>query len=61
MMCLCKPTQQRRWTRQNNFARTRRVPQEAKSERATFGFIRINRNAIAAARVKRPLAPEEAR
>ena len=61
MMYLCKLRQQSRWTRRNNFARTRRVPQEAKWERATLGFIRISRNAIAAAPVKRPLAHEEAR
>ncbi len=46
--------------RRNNFARTRRVPQEAKWERATFGFIRISRNAIVAAHVTRPLAPDVA-
>jgi hypothetical protein len=47
--------------RRNNFARIGRVPQEAKWEWATFGFIRISRNAIVAARVTRPLAPDEAR
>lgn len=59
MMCLCKTVQQSQWTRRNNFARTRRVLQEAKSERATFGFMIANGNAIAAARVRRRLAHDE--
>jgi hypothetical protein len=33
----------------------RRVPQEAKSERALFGFMAITLNAIAVKRVKRRL------
>src|SRR2546428_8563622 len=57
---VCK-TKQSRWTRRNNFARTRRVPQEAKSERATFGFIATVHNAIAVRHVRRPLAHDEAR
>src|SRR5258708_10655458 len=60
MMCICKRTQQSRWTRRSNFARNRRVLQEAKWERATLGFIRLSRNAIAATRVKRPLALDKA-
>jgi len=39
MMFLCKKVQQSQWTRQNNFARICRVPQEAKSERARSAFI----------------------
>ncbi len=53
MMCLCKTVQQSRWTRQSNFARIGRAPQEAKSERALFGFIRTNQHVIAVAGVKR--------
>src|SRR5260370_18317852 len=56
MMCICKRTQQSRWTRRSNFARIRRVPQEAKWERATFGFIHISPSGIAATHGKRTLA-----
>ncbi len=38
MLCLCKQTHQSPWTRRTNFARIRRVPQEAKSERAILRF-----------------------
>jgi hypothetical protein len=60
MMCLCKTVQQSRWTRRNNFARIRRVPQEAKWERATFVFTRISHNGITVTGVRRPLAHDEA-
>ncbi len=56
MMCLYKTVQQSRWTRQSNFARIGRAPQEAESERAIFGFIRTNQPVIDVAGVKRPLA-----
>src|SRR2546421_10684135 len=52
---VCK-TKQSRWTRRNNFARIRRVPQEAKWERATFGFMATVHNALAVRRVSRPRA-----
>ncbi len=51
MMCLCKQVQQSRWTRQNNFAPIRRVPQEAKQERAIFVFIVASGDATVAAGV----------
>lgn len=38
-LCECKTTQKRRWTRRNNFAPIRHVLQEAKWERAIFGFM----------------------
>jgi len=49
------------WTRRNNFARRRRVAQEAKSERATFASMIASGDAIAAECVVRRLAHGEER
>src|SRR6266487_2015519 len=61
MMCLCKTVQQSRWTRRNNFARTRRVLQEAKSERAIDACMTANSNAIAVQGLNRRLVLDEER
>jgi hypothetical protein len=55
MMCLCNKNIESRWTRRNNFARMRRVLQEAKEERATFGFMIGSGDAIAVEGVDRSL------
>jgi hypothetical protein len=46
-----------RWMHRNNFARIRRVLQEARSERAILGYMSASGNAIAVEGVDRPLSP----
>lgn len=60
-MCLCKRTHTSQWSRRSNFARMRRVPQEAKSERAISSFMIENGIAIAVRGAEKPLASEEER
>jgi len=59
MMCLCKTVQQSQWTRRNNFARIRRVRQEANWERAILVFMVANDPGTNVTPVDRPLAPDE--
>src|SRR5436305_4346613 len=58
-LCLCKRVQSR-WTRQSNFAPTRRVPQEAKWGRAISVSMVANDHVTSARAVKRPLAQGKA-
>jgi IS1 family transposase len=51
MLCLCKQTQQSQWTRRTNVAQTWRVPQEAKSVKATLQFTIANDSATGVAPV----------
>ncbi len=53
MLCLCKQPQSR-WTRRTNFARTRRVPQEANEDRALSSSMIANGSALAVRRANRP-------
>src|SRR2546421_1398724 len=59
MMCLCRTVQQSQWSRRNNLSRIRRVPQEAKAERAIFVFIVTSLSVIAVACVRRRLVVDE--
>jgi len=56
MMCLCNKNIKSRWTRRTNFARMRRVLQEAKEDRALFVSMIANGSAIAVQRVNTRLA-----
>src|SRR5438270_12654416 len=56
MLWICKTPQQSRWNRQNNFARTWRVAQEAKSDWATSRSMIASGNAIAVRPVNTPRA-----
>ena len=58
-LCLCKRVQSR-WTRQSNFAPTRRVPQEAKWGRAISVSMVANDHVTSAIAVKRHLAQGKA-
>jgi len=56
MMCLCNKNIKSRWTRRTNFARMRRVLQEAKEDRALFVSMIANGSAIAVKCVNKRLA-----
>ena len=56
MMCLCNKNIMSRWTRRPNFARMRRVLQEAKEDRAIFVSMIANGSAIAVECVNKRLA-----
>jgi hypothetical protein len=56
-VCTRHPKSQ--WTRPLNFAQIWRVPQEAKSDRATFASMITSGSAIAVGRVARRLARGE--
>src|SRR5689334_17045441 len=58
-MCLCKQKHPNRWTRQSYFARTRRVVQEGKWDRATSQFMIANESAIDVRSANGLLAPNE--
>src|SRR5712692_5785812 len=53
-MCLCKKTQQSRWTRRKYFARMRCVLQEANENRAPSSSMIAKGNAIAVRSANRP-------
>ncbi len=59
MVGVCKQTQPSQWTRRSNFARTWRVPQEAKSERAIFTFMIANDSGIVVGGVTKRLVRDE--
>ncbi len=55
MLCLCKQPHQSRWNRQINFARIRRVPQEAKKDWVPSRSMIANSNSTAVSTTNRPL------
>ena len=52
-MCLCKKVRQSQWSRRKYFARTRRVRQEAKEDRARLSSMIARGNGIVAKSAKR--------
>lgn len=61
MMFSCKQNSKSRWTRRRYFARTWRVRQEAKWERATSGFMTASGNGIGVRPANRRFVRDEER